>query len=547
MTLESINENLYKFQISNCINKVTISRINQATGVTENVEVPCGKCVHCKNTHINEWFTRMSLHSEYYPYVYFITFTYASPSSASSVGCDYYVCNGVVQRLCVGPQYEAALKHMHRISGTHFTFNAYNSNRVRKAFPALLNQSHMQKAIKILRKTITNGAKISYYYVGEYGHRFGHPHYHMILWSDKHIPNLYNRARRAWSRAYCFKDVPTDVVPYRGQKNVHVFRCPFGHVDCVDLVASGAFEKSDSTSSAKSVFAYVCKYLHKDDYNTLQVDAYYSKLQTQIPQTNDEFLQKDFEDDLYTLTEFRKKFAPYARCSNRCPIGRDYALEHIHEFIAHNTKIPADKQGKPRVFPSYFRKLAKRELFPYFRAETAHGTHSLSYGHMLGIIQNLDLLCNRSIPISSDIFDENTTGRPYMVANEIGLPLLSFYDTKNGYHYRCRCYEDCGFLRCRFVIEKFNRSSRCFDCLGFLSCTDFLAAYKDSYHKLMQYNEYFVSQQLYNKHTLDEFKRRVTASGHNYAALVADSYNVFNTDYDSHQRLYHLKHISLES
>ena len=85
MSLESINESLYKFQISNCINKVTISRINQSTGVTEDVEVPCGKCVHCKNTHINEWFTRMSLHSEYYPYVYFITFTYASPTSTSSV------------------------------------------------------------------------------------------------------------------------------------------------------------------------------------------------------------------------------------------------------------------------------------------------------------------------------------------------------------------------------------------------------------------------------------------------------------------------------
>ena len=39
MSLESINESLYKFQISNCINKVTISRINQSTGVTEDVEV----------------------------------------------------------------------------------------------------------------------------------------------------------------------------------------------------------------------------------------------------------------------------------------------------------------------------------------------------------------------------------------------------------------------------------------------------------------------------------------------------------------------------
>lgn len=545
MTLESIQDSLYRFQVSNCVNKLTINRINQQTGQNERTEVPCGKCFHCKNTYKNEWFTRMSLHSEYYPYVYFITFTYASPDTASSVGVDYYSDGINTKRLCVGPQYQAALLHMYETTNTHLVTNAYNSAHVSKSFPALLNQKHMQNMLKVLRKLITNGAQLSYYYVGEYGHKYGHPHYHMILWSDKAISNLYNKVRRAWSRAYCFTDDPCAVSPYRGQKNVHVFRCPFGHVDFVDMVANGSFERTDA-SSAKSVFGYVCKYLMKDDYTTTQVDDFYNKLPLQSDTYNNEIIQKEHEQDLYTITEFRKKVSPYTRCSNRCPIGRDYALAHLQEFTQHATKIPADKQGKSRIFPSYFRKLAKRELFHYFRKETNHGTHSLSYGNMLGIMQNLDLLATCTLPISSTALDENVTGRPYLCGDEIRLPLLSFHDTKNGYNYICCLKVDSGFAECYYLITKYNRSTKRQECFGSLSCKDFLAAYKESYYKLMQYLDFYKSNQIYNKRCLEIFRTRVNNNGFSYEELLNNAYLSFNSAYESHQRLYHLKHESLE-
>lgn len=546
MTKESILDSLGKFQVSNCLSKVRIQRINQSNGVLENVDVPCGRCFHCKNTHTNEWFTRMSLHSEYYPYVYYVTFTYASPFSAASVGCDFIKVDNNVKRLCVGKQYAAALKDMHKRTGTHFTYNSNNTNHERKGLPALLNQKHMQNMIKVLRRTITNGAQISYYYVGEYGHKHGHPHYHMILWSDRPIFNLYNKLRRAWSRAYCYKDDPNKVVPYRGQKGMHVFRCPFGHVDFDDLVADGAFSRS-SSSSAKSVFAYVCKYLHKDDYNTAQVDAYYSKLQFQNNKLNDDdFIQKEFEGSLYSLPEFRKKCAPFARCSNHRPIGKDYALEHIEEFTQYLTKIAPDAQGKSRIFPSYFRKLAKRQVFAFMRSKTYYNTDSLSYGNMLGNIAYLRELSSGVCLCSSRTFDERVCGVPYQVGDEIELPLLCFYDTKNGFHYKCRIYSLGERFVCNYAIEKYNRSTRKFDFLGSLSCADFLSIYYDSYKRLMKYNQYYEKQQIYSIFCLDEFKKRVSSKGLNYDQLVFESKLRFETQQKQRQTRYHLIHQSLE-
>ncbi len=549
MTKESILDSLQKFQVSNCVSKVRISRINQATGELESIDVPCGRCYHCKNTHVNEWFSRMSLHSEYYPYVYYITFTYASPFSASSVGCDYIKFdNGEVKRLCIGPQYEAALKDMHKRSGTHFTYNVNNKSHERKGLPALLNQSHMQKMIKLLRQFITNGAKLSYYYVGEYGHKHGHPHYHMILWSDKPIGNLYNKCRRAWSRAYCYTDDPKHVKPFRGQKNVHVFRCPFGHVDFCDLVHNGAFSASStSLSSAKSVFAYVCKYLQKDDYNTIQVDAYYSKLPYQNKSyKDDELIQKEFQGDLFTLSEFRKKNAPFARCSNRRPIGRDYAMQHLDEFTQYATKIAPDAQGKSRIFPSYFRKLAKRQLFAFMRTRTYHNTSTISAGNMLGNIAYMEKLCSGLYSSAVCFLDEKVCGVPYSVGDELELPLLSFYDTQNGFHYKCRIYSHGSSFVCSYAIEKYNRSTRKFDFLGSLSCADFLKVYTDSYLKLMKYNAFYKNQQIYSNYCFDEFRRKVSSCGFDYSEILNESKLVFETQRKAHQVKYHLKHVSLE-
>lgn len=115
------------------------------TDYTE-VPVPCGKCPECLKRRASGWSFRLQKHA-LMPTIYkasFITLTYDN-------------------------------EHVPRTLGAGFL---------------TLDKTHIQKFFKRLRKMQPDGSpKISYYVCGEYGGKFGRPHYHGIVFnaSDDHV------------------------------------------------------------------------------------------------------------------------------------------------------------------------------------------------------------------------------------------------------------------------------------------------------------------------------------------------------------------------
>lgn len=476
---------LYKWQVSNCLHKHTISTVDPLDGTTRIIDVPCGTCDHCINTYRNEWYTRMFLHSLDYEYIYYITLTYASPDTADTVGVDYVERIdrfGKLQKytICRGSHYRAALQDMHRRTGTLFSCNDHNTYGVRKSLPSALNGLHFTNYIKYLRKI--TGADLTFYGCGEYGHKFGHPHFHVIVWS--HQPISYIQFRQAWSRVYC-KMPDGSIIPYRGQKDGSRFACPFGHVDFADLKNNGTFDAGSMDKAGRFVFGYVCKYLNKKEFSTTQLDEAWRQLpfivdmdgfgkRTQfLPLStviDDQYTlthdtsQSLYTDNLgnplrtyngvvYTYSSFKKAFAPFTRCSTRKAIASGFVNTYIEDFKRQSYHLPTDSQGKSLVLPSYFVRKAREAILPLRLFTSRKGTHSSSVGNLQAQMSNLHSLV--SWHNASRLFDLNSQDYKFLACSDSGLQFpaegcglspieclrrgvyreVSFYDVVNRVYY----------------------------------------------------------------------------------------------------------------
>lgn len=115
--------------MSKCVSPVFVQRYQKS--------FPCGKCYYCKAQRRAEWCFRLSFESYHSKHTSFITFTYDDENLP-------FLDNG---------------------SPTLFP-------------------DHLSKLIKDLRNS---GYKFKYYCVGEYGGKFGRPHYHGIFFSEDDI------------------------------------------------------------------------------------------------------------------------------------------------------------------------------------------------------------------------------------------------------------------------------------------------------------------------------------------------------------------------
>lgn len=112
--------------MSNCVNPLQV--INKKTKQPQ--LVPCGRCYNCRMQTRAEWTFRLTLEQFEWPYTSFLTLTYNEESLPFRGGSP-------------------------------------------SLYPV-----HLSKFIKDLRNS---GYNLKYYAVGEYGGRFGRPHYHCIL------------------------------------------------------------------------------------------------------------------------------------------------------------------------------------------------------------------------------------------------------------------------------------------------------------------------------------------------------------------------------
>lgn len=573
---------LYKWQVANCPNKTKVWVNDPLTSTRKQIEVPCGQCLHCRNTRLNEWYARMFLHSFHYKHVYYVTFTYASPETADTVGCDYLVRYRWGKEfkvpICVGKKYQVALNDMHRSTGTVFSRNTSNTHGALKALPGVINEKHMQNMWKKLRFLAPEGSDISYYYCSEYGHKYGHCHHHAIVWSMQPLPEHY--FKQAWSRVYCeLKDSQGKslVVPFRGQKKHLVpgsrFACPFGHVDYQEITQEIA-QNQGFDKNGKFVFAYVCKYLCKKEFTKVQVDDVWNSLPQacryvrpldEIDYDTGEVLSegvrrpyrieleglRTFKGLNYDYDSFVQEVSPFTRCSTRKAIGKDYANSRIEDFKKQNFNIGKDRQGKSLVLPSYFREFTKQRLLPYRIKVTQEGKATNSVGSVKVAIAHLKAICRwngllRSASCSTLDFVSGVLADTYPDLGDLRRR-LSFYDVTNGVRYDLdtRPTGPCaGFV---YHLRKYDRHARVFKSEGFLDVADFLKVYEECVAQYKEFTDYYKKIALENQQLFECYKERLKQSGLDYGELMEKATNNIKFDEEVHQTLYHdMLHQSFE-
>jgi len=294
-----------------CFNPVQVKIWNPVTMQDEMRDVPCGKCYHCRITLVNEWVTRMVLETMYNKYCYFVTLTYGIRSEHTKVFAETY------------PRW-----------------STFNQNGVNQNTPLVLRKDHLQKFFKRLRKN--TGIKFKYYACGEYGHKYGRPHYHMILWSNEPISKM--DIYRAWST--------TDVYGYRRV---------IGRIDFNDLMQNGTIKTRHS-------FKYVCKYLQKRDFDfeKLPTKDLHNNLKIWLYDRKSYVEGVQMQNPLTPAEKYRKAFGPFMLCSKSPGIGTEYLYDHIDRFQEKDFRL-FGIQDKSLIFPRYYVRKTKEVLCPFKR------------------------------------------------------------------------------------------------------------------------------------------------------------------------------------
>lgn len=235
------------WQSAHCLHPFRQQIYDSHLQVNRTIMVPCGRCYHCMESKINEWVTRMYAHAEDFKNVYFVTLTY---------------------RTITAPDQDVNKLLLEKLKGAIWHRDAYNSTRHMSYSPCLLVKKHYQDFLKRLRKN-TGINDLTYVLSGEYGSKYGRPHFHLVLFTNKTITKA--DIVRAWSVALFRRDNGSWIYKTNQVKEGNSYLFPIGSVDFNDLVSNGTFNttvkiKVDGTYlNAARCFSYVCKYVVKRD------------------------------------------------------------------------------------------------------------------------------------------------------------------------------------------------------------------------------------------------------------------------------------------
>lgn len=440
-----------KYIYSHCVQPITLNVYNAATGTYENKQVPCGKCLHCRNTRVNEWTTRLYAHAKYVKNVYYITLDYAPFDTNNSVA-------------------------MQLAADTAASYHNLNINHTYGLHPILIKKEHLQKFFKRLRK---NSPEKSFQYFAcmEYGHLYARPHAHIILFSnDTFTPE---DIESAWT--------------LDGYK--------IGRVDFHDLVQNGSFleYKKDPTKNARYVFKYVCKYLQKNEFDFEKIPTlgfhkkYFESLQYVQKNVDELFPEYEKITDKSTIEqnwkEYCKKYSPFVCCSKRPAIGLQYFEENLERFQKQDFRL-FGLSKECSAFPRYWLRKTKENLCVFDAISSINGNpvSNSRIGNVLSVLTKIrdD---NYSVDNWSDdsplLWRPDSSGR-YTIRNDskhlkIDNILYSFYDNKRRIFYYFTGYD--------FEIKQKVRNIG-FVTRGHLSIADAInllsGSWTDYYEKFLQ-------------------------------------------------------------
>lgn len=422
---------------SNCLHPQRLQITDSHSGELRSIDIPCGKCYHCRETKINSWVTRMYAHMEDFKNAYFVTLTYKS-----------FSCN----------LHPAEKMMLSKLGDAAYVLDSFNETKRLCYSPCLLIKKHYQNFLKRLRK-YTGINDITYVISGEYGKKYGRPHFHLILFTNSSLS--YSDIKRAWSIAL-FRDHNLNWHFKRNQssKNGTSYFAPIGKIDFNDLVKNGTLNTTAKVKvdgnflNASNCFSYVCKYVCKQDsYNKSRVFIAYNNLfekrefvdlihnsfdkneaiaylrkvgikyninsLSNLLKNNhyEEFIPYQGEN-LYPFNfvrskvfhlpvpfigfdalaleiiprdkqDFIKSFTPFVEFSRGTPIGSIYANRHIQEFANGIFKKPI-LQSQSYVLPRYFCDKAKDYIFGFRQVRKTIKSTSLVYGVLPNLYRYFD-------------------------------------------------------------------------------------------------------------------------------------------------------------
>lgn len=362
-----------KYILGHCVHPVEVKVFDTYSNTFVVRQLPCGKCLHCRTTHVNEWVTRLYAHAQYSNYVYYITLDYAPFSYEKDTFSDSTAYQLAVDTASV----------WHNINSTH----RYGMQ------PLLLRKSHLQNFFKRFRKN-TN-IPFQYFACGEYGTHaegkgYGRPHFHVILFSE--LPISQEQIEHAWT--------------LNGYK--------IGKVKYEDITTEAKCPPKNITTSnnAKNVFKYVCKYLQKGNFDFEKLAtinyhrAYFKSMQFQFDETCTLFEPQSPITNKQQINvnwfAYCREFAPFVVASKRPSIGFAYFKENIQRFKERDFRL----FGLPDecdAFPYYFLRKTKEFLCPISAiGEVSNNPSSNSrIGNVLSLLREIRS-AQLSIPVGPD-------------------------------------------------------------------------------------------------------------------------------------------------
>jgi len=511
----------HDWQISHCLHP-SMQRIYDAHTQTERfIQIPCGKCSHCVESKINEWCTRMYAHAEDFKNVYFVTLTYRSVTN------PYLPVNQLL---------------LNKLSFAIWNNDSFNSTMHKSYNPCLLQKSHYQNFLKRLRKN-TGLKDLTYVLSGEYGSKFGRPHFHLLLFTNGTLTKT--DICRAWS--VCLWKNSKGEWSYRtNQKNDgQAFDFPIGRVDFNDLVQNGTFNTTakvrvDGTyMNAANCFSYVCKYVCKRDkvnycrvnlaYNNTHhkeeyVDCYghdipyndieeFVKMTTVLPQPI-EAIKKSLKNYTYEKIIFKpnQNVFKYGLCSTKPVTIQNFTFDKVlfeDEYINSRNQfepfcefsrgcpigsvytkrnIQEFTQGvftKPLlqdagfVVPNYFVRKAREYNYGFRELHKTLSGVSPRFSGLIDLQGQLSCLAK----IDSDKI-------AYTISSPDGYPIEKAVHLFNRQYIDLYSREHIRFDRKSklAIFEKFNRSTKKYDCTRTMPLCDFA---KDCLNRLqLEYDSY---------------------------------------------------------
>lgn len=394
-----------QFTKSSCYRPRKMSLSISDLGTLHNLYVRCGKCNYCRDMFQDEWFTRMWHETLAHKYAYLVTLHYR--------GFDNY--EDIPQMLL------SAYYHRDNVNYTkHMQYH-----------PCLCRIEHFQYFIKRLRKNC--GFPIRYFGSLEYGHTYGRPHAHIIIWCDQPLEksHVYN----AWSCNIGTRKVPQYV--------------SIGNFDFEDLNANGTICKQITIDKkqydSKFAFKYLSKYCNKyeecnyqrvkyllDDLKNFalvpsspafqhvfgDLDKWINKLycDTNVINTYYEkdslILEKLVYDNLMCLADkglraFSSIFRAKTTCSRGEGIGSLYLVQNLERMESGNFQI-FDRQHGRMVCPRYYVRKVREILNPIQLRSQNLNSSSYSAQSRPIVIRNLESVLS---------FPNLPTENPYIVKN----------------------------------------------------------------------------------------------------------------------------------